>query len=198
VTYRALALDDKGLADILEADCIFPSGQLHVDAGELVAIVEREGVRRVCVARLFIAHLQRLLGHDPSVSLHDDWQTTSIIASAYAEGDHRPVYLFEVSCPVVESMGWTLQAGAVLGGASSRHPPWFCFTAPATPDGVWFDGRKQRTERYCLYGVPFLRDRLCRLFVFPPSAGVSVADVVAPFALRQAELYTAFPQEQDC
>ena len=86
-TYRALALDEAALARVLAADCIFPSGQLRVSAEALAAVVEGKGVRRVCVARLFIAHLRRLLGHDPSISLHDDWQTTALIASGYSSHD---------------------------------------------------------------------------------------------------------------
>ena len=33
---------------------------------------------------------------DPSISLHDDWQTTSVIASGYASSIKR-VHLFEIS-----------------------------------------------------------------------------------------------------
>ena len=85
VSYRALALDDAALTGILEEDCIFPSGQLQVSADTLAGIVDTHGVQAVCVCRLFIAYLRCILGHDPSVSLHDDWQTTSIIASGYVQ-----------------------------------------------------------------------------------------------------------------
>ena len=94
---------------------------------------------------------RRLLGHDPSISLHDDWQTTSLIASGYSDYKKypgvqprdgtppRPVWLYEVNVPKVESIGWTLQEvavqrGAVLEGWDGEHDPWFNF------DGVWFDG----------------------------------------------------------
>mmetsp|Transcript_82159 Transcript_82159/g.255114 ORF Transcript_82159/g.255114 Transcript_82159/m.255114 type:complete len:317 (-) Transcript_82159:71-1021(-) len=195
VTYRALAIDDAALERILEADCIFPSGQLRVGPEALAQIVEAKGVQTVCVARLFIAHLRRLLGQDPSISLHDDWQTTALIASGYAGFGPKPdkrVHLFEVSCPRVESIGWTLQEvalqrGEVLADDGADHPPWFLFPAPAVPQGVWFDGRRQRTERYGLYGVPFLSRRLRRLLVFGSVAELSEA--VGPFARRQAELH---------
>lgn len=199
-TYRALAIDDAALQRIFYADCIFPSGQLRVGSEVLEDVVNTKGVRTVCVARLFIAHLSRLLGVDSSVSLHDDWQTTSLIASGYAscnKGDpsrSRKVHLFELCCPKVESIGWTLQEvalqrGAVLGGATAGHEPWFLFPAPAVPEGIWFDGRWQRTERYGLYGVPFLSQRLKRLFVF--ESNLELHEAVLPFATRQAELHAA-------
>jgi len=199
-TYRALAIDATALQRIFDADCIFPSGQLRVGSEALERVVNSKGIRTVCVARLFISNLRRLLGHDPSISLHDDWQTTSLIASGYASYDKldpsrsRKVHLFELSCPKVESIGWTLQevalqSGAVLEGDYSQHPPWFCFPAPAVPSGVWFDGRWQRTERYGLYGVPFLSRRLQRLLVFDSDR--EIGEAVKPFADRQSELHTA-------
>ena len=196
-SYRALALDKAALKSILAADCIFPSGQLRVSAERLHAVVEAKGVRTVCVARLFISELKRLLGHDPSISLHDDWQTTSVIASSYASKS-KQVHLFEVSVPKVESIGWTLQQvaeqrDAVLGdGAVQHHSPWFCFSSAAVPLGVWFDGRLQRTERYGLYGIPFLQKRLQRLLVFKDVG--QVAQAVAPFASHQLQLHSAYNQ----
>lgn len=193
ITYRALALDPAALQSIMDADCIFPSGQLQVGAETLAAVVDTKGIRTVCVARLFISNLRRLLGHDPSISLHDDWQTTSLIASGYAR-QGRKVHLFELSCPKVESVGWTLQEVAerspeVLGDKYRNHDPWFCFPAPAYPQGLWFDGRLQRTERYGLYGVPFLSQRLQRLLYFDSSEELGRA--IQPLAARLAELHEA-------
>jgi len=194
-TYRALAIDERSLQRIVDADCIFPSGQLRCGSAALEKVVTTKGVRKVCVARLFISHLHRLLGVDPSISLHDDWQTTSLIASGYASYDKsRKIHLFELSCPKVESIGWTLQevalqSGAVLGGDTSDHEPWFPFPAPSFPEGIWFDGRMQRTERYGLFGVPFLSKRLRNLYVFQSNAELSQA--LQPFAKRQAELHAA-------
>jgi len=203
ITYRALALNDADLGQILEENCIFPSGRLHVDAERLKDIVAECGVRTICVARLFIAHLRRLLGHDPSVSLHDDWQTATVIASGYT-GPGRPVCLFELSCPRVESIGWTLQEVALQRddvfrmdpSGAELHPPWFCFPSPSVPSGVWFDGRKQRTERFSLYGVPFVEERLRNLYVFPASGSMSIGAAVAPFVARQAQLHSAFLEQQ--
>ena len=75
-TYRALTLSDASFRAILDEDVIFPSGQLRVSADELADVVATKGVRCIAVARLYIAHLERLLGNDPSISLHDDWQVT--------------------------------------------------------------------------------------------------------------------------
>mmetsp|Transcript_113522 Transcript_113522/g.321204 ORF Transcript_113522/g.321204 Transcript_113522/m.321204 type:complete len:337 (-) Transcript_113522:132-1142(-) len=199
-TYRALAIDGTALQRIIDADCIFPSGQLRVGTEELENIVRAKGIQTVCVARLFISHLHRLLRYDPSVSLHDDWQTTTLIASGYASHDvldpsrSRRVHLFELSCPKIESVGWTLQevalrGGDVLGGDMSDHRPWFSFPAPAVREGIWFDGRWQRTERYGLYGVPFLSRRLQQVFVF--ASNEEIGKAVAPFAKRQNELHEA-------
>ena len=112
-TYRALSLDSAGLQRIFSANEIFPRGQLDVDAAKLAEVIEEHGVVKVVVARLYIAHLKRLIGHDPSVSLHDDWQTTSCIASGYVD-PAKQVYLFEVSVPVVESLGLRLSEVEVL------------------------------------------------------------------------------------
>ncbi|CAE7227588.1 unnamed protein product [Symbiodinium natans] len=196
-TYRALSLDAAGLRRIIEAKEIFPRGQLDVTAEELRRVVEEHGVVKVVVARLYIAHLKRLIGHDPSVSLHDDWQTTSCIASGYTGADKR-VYLFEVSVPIVESLGLRLSevevnATPILG---PRYGPsgdgWFRFPAPAFPDGVYFDRTIQRTERYGLYSVPFLHQRLRRLWMYPSVADIGLA--ITPFARRQATMHKRRPE----
>jgi hypothetical protein len=158
------------------------------------------------VARLFISELERLLGHDPSISLHDDWQTTSVIAADYSDygrggggsgggsagatgAASKPVYLFEVSIPVVESIGWTLQEVAlmrpqVIPRSPPDHPPWFNF------NGVWFDGRARRTERYSLYGVPFLSQRLHSLRQFETMSALQGA--VSQFRTHQSLLHADF------
>ena len=110
-----------------------------------------------------------MIGHDPSISLHDDWQTTTCIASGYASFDRcdptrsKRVYLYEISVPVVESLGWRLidvarRSGDILGEKYASHDKWFCFGSPAGE--FWFDATLQRTERYGLYGISFLAQRL--------------------------------------
>ena len=63
-TYRALAIDGDALQRIIDANCIFPSGQLRVGSETLEQVVNTKGIQTVCVARLFISNLKRLLGHD--------------------------------------------------------------------------------------------------------------------------------------
>lgn len=100
--YRALALDAAGLRNVTDADAKLPTGVLHVSMETLKTIVLEKGVKAVCVARLCM----NVCGFDPSVSLHDDWQTAAVIAAGYASP--KRVTLFELSVPVVESIGWTL------------------------------------------------------------------------------------------
>jgi len=199
-TFRALALDGAGLQRILREDEIFPSGRLRsgVDAAYLRNIVETHGVAKIAVVRLFISHMPNLGGVDPSISLHDDWQTTSLIASGYASAGKR-VHLFELSVPAIESLGWTLQevaerSGPYLGPEYSKHEPWFCFPSPAASNGTWFDATLQRTERYGLFSVPHLRNRLRRLYMFDSVAELGRA--VAPFVADMALRHSAHPQGQ--
>lgn len=200
-TYRALALDDHGLRRILDEDEIFPSGRLKpgVDAAHLQRVIEEHGVAKVAVIRLFISHMPKIGGVDPSISLHDDWQTTSVIASGYAT-DGKRVHLFELSVPAIESLGWTLlevahRAGPFLGPRYADHKRWFCFQSPAAPKGTWFDASLQRTERYGLYSVPHLRHRLRRLYAFPSVAELGRA--VAPFVTEMARRQQAEPDLDD-
>jgi hypothetical protein len=205
-TYRALSLDEAAYQRVLQADEIFPTGQLSQSAATLTAIIDTHGIRKVAVARLFIAQLRKLIGHDPSISLHDDWETTTLIASGYLEpragaaGGHgqRALYLFEVSVPVLESLGWTLQrvaheAPEFLGQRYANHEPWFEFPAPAAGKNgpVWFDATLQRTERYGMYTVPHLQQRLRHVWKFTDLAQVTQA--VGPFVAAQREKHLRFP-----
>lgn len=199
-TFRALALDAEGLKRILQEDEIFPSGRLRegVDAAYLRKVVDTHGVMKVAVVRLFISHMPKIGGIDPSISLHDDWQTTSVIASGYANRGKR-VHLFELSVPAVETLGWTLQevaerSGPILGPEYASHEPWFCFPSPAAPRGTWFDSTLQRTERYGLFSVPLLRNRLRRLYMFDSVAELGHA--VSPFAADMDLRHAAHPNGQ--
>jgi len=196
-TYRALALDDAGCERIFAEDEIFPSGRLKpgVDAAALQGIIEEHGVEKVAVVRLYISNMPKIGGIDPSISLHDDWQTTSVIASGYASARKR-IHLFELSVPAVESLGWTLKevgnrAVNHLGAMYGDHTNWFCFPGPAAPSGVWFDARLQRTERYGLYSVPHLRNRLLHLYVFDSIE--QLRDSVEPFVTHTTAAHDADP-----
>jgi len=109
------------------------------------------------------------------------------------------VHLFELSVPAIESLGWTLQevaqrSGQYLGPRYAEHEPWFCFPSPAAPKGTWFDATLQRTERYGLFSVPHLRNRLRRLYVFDSVA--ELGRVVAPFVADMASRHAAHPDGQ--
>lgn len=196
-TFRALALDDADLQRILDRDEIFPSGLLQpgIDEFALRRVIDQHGVRKVAVCRLYISEMHRIGGADPSFSLHDDWQTTCIIASDYATRT-KGVHLFELSVPAVESLGWNMMDVAntvedILGKQDSDHcEDWFNFAAPAVPEssgGVWLDARLQRTERFGLYTVPFLRRRLRNLYVF--GSVREIESSVAPFVEWMSQLH---------
>lgn len=202
-SYRALALHPKQAQALFDANEIFPSGQLKVSASDLADIVEVHGVRKIAVLRLYIAHLRRNIGHDPSVSLHDDWQTTTAIAAGYASFDKldpersKAVHLFEMSVPVIESLGWRLidvaaRAGPILGPSYADHKRFFCFKTPAAEDGIWFDAEDQRTERYSLYTLPFLAQRLQSHRVF--NSFEVIRDAIAPFTEHQRLLWQSTPE----
>ena len=208
-SYRALALDSSAFNRIIEKEnCIFPTGQLRLpdDASpeqlqkSLYNIVDEHGICKVLVARLFIAHLQKMIGIDPSVSLHDDWQTTCIISSGYfssrGQQEAKKVYLFEVSVPAILPCAWTLaEVGSFgehfLGNRYRDHPAWFHFDSPA--GGCWFDGTIQRTERYTFYGIPFLKEHaLQRIYCFENIEEIGKA--VQPFVNQQEKLHSRFPE----
>lgn len=54
---------------------------------------------------------------------------------------------------------------------------------------MWFDGSLQRTERYCLYGCPFLERRLTRLLRFRSNEEIEGA--LRPFAEKMEALHKA-------
>eukprot|EP00419_Tripos_fusus_P090906 CAMPEP_0172872170 /NCGR_PEP_ID=MMETSP1075-20121228/92492_1 /TAXON_ID=2916 /ORGANISM="Ceratium fusus, Strain PA161109" /LENGTH=147 /DNA_ID=CAMNT_0013722479 /DNA_START=18 /DNA_END=461 /DNA_ORIENTATION=- len=137
--------------------------------------------------------MPKIGGIDPSISLHDDWQTTCIIASGYASSEKK-VHLFELSVPAVETVGWTLYEVAQrgwqhLGAQYADHAQWFKFPSPAVPQGTWFDSMLQRTERYGLYSVPHLQSRLRNIYVFDTLSQLQTA--VDPFVKVMAERQSA-------
>ena len=110
VTHRALTLTDAQLGSIQADDAIFPKGRLIAEQAAVDAVVEERGVAAVCVARLFISVQSRLIGPiDPSVSLHDEWQTAVTIAGGYTDKPGCHLFVFVLNVPVVESCGWTMQ-----------------------------------------------------------------------------------------
>jgi hypothetical protein len=52
---------------------------------------------------------------------------------------------------------------------------------------VWFNSTWERTERYCLFEIPFFRDRLQSLDVLESDA--EVEDYIRPFREKMRALY---------
>ncbi|KAJ4455705.1 putative ADPribosylglycohydrolase superfamily protein [Paratrimastix pyriformis] len=185
-TYRALALTPAQHAHILAQNAIASTGHLRASPAVVLQTLRQEGLRKVVVARLYIG--LGLVPCDPSISLHDDCETTLTIASGYLEADRR-VYLYEVHVPVVETVGWTVNEVSLRSEPVVGQPMdpsrWFCFHR------VWFDGCNPRTERYGLLEVAFLKERLVSLRVFENRA--QIEEVVGPFREHQRQLHEANP-----
>jgi hypothetical protein len=171
VSYRALALLDHQFKTIQQDDCINPSGRLKTDEATLIRVVNANGVKKVLYARLYIG--LRLLPYDPSVSLHDDGETAVCIANGYAELPHRRIHLMKVTVPKIEAMGYTV---AQVQDPSAKQR-WFKHRH------IWFDSLDERTERYVLWGVPFLSKRLVNLRIF--NSEEEVQTYLLPFQQRQ-------------
>jgi hypothetical protein len=148
-SYRALALDASAYERITKSDRVFPTGWLRSTPEEVDAIVPRYGIRHVAYARLYIG--RRLVPLDPSLSLHDEPGTALTIAGGYLEPG-KSIYLMELSLPKVECLGYRL---ADISDDPERR--WFQFRR------TWFDSSSHKTERYVLYEIPFLAERLQKL-----------------------------------
>lgn len=61
-----------------------------------------------------------------------------------------------------------------------QHEIWFKHR------GVWFDGTLERTERYLLYEIPFLKERCKNIKVFKTNEAINKA--VLPFKEKQQAL----------
>jgi hypothetical protein len=186
-SYRALALDPVGYQRIVDADSIWPSCRLRVDEATASDVIRREGVAKVMVSRLYIG--QRLVPLDPSLSLHDDWETAVCIAQAYARphGDaSRVVHLFELDVPLIETVAWRVldvqkMASLFLKGFGDGSNRWF------EHNGIWFDAYDERTERYVLNEIPFLNRRLRQLRRFANQDEITAA--LLPFKAKQQALH---------
>jgi hypothetical protein len=172
-SYRALSLTDQQFKKILEVNEIFPSGRLKTTEEKLRQIVDENGVYKICYARLYIG--MRLVEFDPSVSLHDDPETAVCIANGYKTKEKK-IHLFKLSVPKIEACGYKLKD---VQDESQLHD-WFKFS------GVWFDARLERTERYVLYGIPFLKERLQELKIF--ESDQEIVEFIEPFKEKQLAL----------
>ena len=172
-SYRALSITKQQLKNIKEANEIFPTGRLRTTEDILKQTVDKHGVFFICNARLYIG--RGLVKYDPSVSLHDDPETAVCIANGYTSSEKK-IHLFKLDAPKIEACGYVLKD---VQDENSRHN-WFKFS------GVWFDSRLERTERYVLYGIPFLKERLLELKVFETKE--EIIEFIRPYKEIQQKL----------
>jgi len=173
ISYRALALTEDQFQTIKDKDTIWPSGRLKTDYQTLDAFVKQKGVRFIAYARLYIG--LGLLPFDPSLSLHDDPETAVCIAGGYIQLPSKKLYLMTMDIPKIEVLGFTVSD--VQDRKSEGN--WFEHRS------VWFDARLERTERYCLYEIPFFNKRCKSIKIFDSKNGIK--DFIYPFAKSQQE-----------
>eukprot|EP00455_Lapot_gusevi_P032303 TRINITY_DN3522_c0_g1_i3.p1 TRINITY_DN3522_c0_g1~~TRINITY_DN3522_c0_g1_i3.p1 ORF type:complete len:306 (-),score=45.02 TRINITY_DN3522_c0_g1_i3:233-1150(-) len=172
-SYRSLALSSDAYQRIVSEDSIWPSGRLKTDADTLLSVVNRHGIAKVAYARLYISQMRRLIGpFDPSLSLHDDAETSVCIASGYVDYENgMKIYTMEMSVPLIEVLGMR-----VCDVAPHQHR-WFNFR------GIEFDSQDERTERYALFEIPFYSARLQALRTF--DSDEAVTSFLRPFKQLQ-------------
>lgn len=170
-SYRALALTPKQYQKIVKDNSIWPTGRLRASEDVVNAVVTKHGVKRICYARLYIG--RRLVQYDPSLSLHDDGETAVTIASGYMQAPTILVHLMKLSVPKISVLGYTV---ADVQDKNYRNL-WFPHR------GVWFDARLERTERYVLHEIPFLKQRLISLRIFKTSD--QIQKYMDPFQRQQ-------------
>lgn len=144
-SYRALSLTSPQYEKIRSDDSIYPTGRLKAPEDQVNAMVEKYGVVYIAVARLYIG--RRMVELDPSLSLHDDAETAVTIAGGYLD-EERKVYIFGIDIPKIEHLGF------LLSDIQEDDKIWFGH------NGVYFNSTWERTERYCLWEIPFLSTRL--------------------------------------
>ena len=203
ISYRALALTQPEFESIKFLNEIVPTGQLRASLKEMKDIINTHGITRICVARLYISHLSEWIGLDPSLSLHDDYETALTISQTYMnEQQKKFVYLFEMNIPIIMSIGWKVvdvqnKIGLVdkrfadrknrkKGKQSDR---WF------DHKGVWFDAYDERTERQLLYAIPFFKQRCQKITVFETKQ--ELLERIEPFKKQQLEKKLKTDQEND-
>ncbi|KAL9648899.1 hypothetical protein ABK040_003828 [Willaertia magna] len=106
-TYRALALTQTEYEKIVSDNSIYPTGRLKTTKQECEEMVQQFGIYKICYARLYIG--LQLVPFDPSLSLHDDPETTTCIASHYMKLPNRKVYLMKLNLPKIEVLGYKVK-----------------------------------------------------------------------------------------
>ena len=201
-SYRALALTESEFESIKFLNEIVPTGQLRASLKEMKDIVNEHGITRITVARLYISHLSEWIGLDPSLSLHDDFETALCISQTYFnEKNKKFVYLMEMDVPKIMSMGWKVvdvQNKAYLvdqryakkiaakkerknkGKNNKQTDRWFGH------NDVYFDAYNERTERQLLFAIPFFKERCKSIKIFKSKQ--KLREAIEPFKIRQQKL----------
>jgi len=144
-------------------------------------------VRYVAVARLYIG--RGMLQYDPSLSLHDDPETAVCIAGGYVDiKEGKKVHLIGLSVPKIEHLGYK-----VADIQDTKHV-WFPHR------GLWFNSTWERTERYCLWEIPFFKSRFISERIF--QSNEEIAEFLKPFKekmylLKSNEIGTVGDDEGD-
>ena len=170
-SYRALALTSEQYDTLVKQDSIYPTGRLKTDKATVESMVSTHGVWKICHARLYIG--MRMVRYDPSLSLHDNPETATCIASGYSDDD-RKVHLMELDVPLIEVLGYSVSE---VSFDPTRR--WFEF------EQIWFDAFDHATERYTLFEIPFLSKRLKHLRIFDNDD--EIAEFLEPFRQIQRE-----------
>lgn len=183
-TFRALALTPPEYEKIVNDDSIFPTGRLKTDKETVESMVEQHGIWKICHARLYIG--QRMVKYDPSLSLHDHSETTTCIASHYTDYEtNRKVHLMELSIPKIEVLGYF-----VRDVSYDRNSQWFYYGK------IWFDSFEESTERYTLYEIPFLSQRMLSLRIFESTE--EIKQYLQPFRESQNQKKIKSDEQSRC
>jgi len=169
-SFRALSLTTEQFKTIQDLNTIVPTGRLKASEGQVNSMIEKYGVFKIAYARLYIG--RGLVEFDPSLSLHDDPETAVTIAGGYLSTD-KQVYLMGLSVPKIEFLGY------ILVDLQDDEETWFNFR------GIYFNARKESTERYCLYEIPFYKERIRKQIILPDNAAVDT--FIAPFRERMKQ-----------
>ena len=206
ISYRALALTNNQYSKIINSNEILPTGGLVASPMDLVNLVNKHGITRITVARLYIRYLSEWIGIDPSLSLHDDFETALCIAQTYMteskfdQSKKKPIYLFEMNVPKIHCIGWKVchvQNRAYLvdpkfdktnnnnnssdkGGHAKERERWF------SHNRIWFDAENERTERQLLYTIPFLKERCQKIETIETKQ--KLLEMIEPFRVKQLKL----------
>ena len=126
-----------------------------------------------------------MINFDPSLSLHDDKETALVISGGYfSEEGRQCVHLFEIDVPKIELIGYILAQVQ----SKKKSSDWF------EHRGVFFCSNWERTERYVLYEIPFLKKREVSHTIIRTKE--ELEKMIAPFKEKQEKLYKEWLLQQ--